>query len=86
MELSEMQPLKQLGDENRRLKYIVAEQTLDIHPLKAVVAKSGRPHRAAREAVGRLRAQGTSLRRACRVIELSTSTWRYERHPDPARL
>src|SRR3954452_23598556 len=39
MELSEMQRLKQLEDENRRLKQIVAEQTLDIHALKAVVAK-----------------------------------------------
>src|SRR5437868_11040018 len=39
MELSEMQRLKQLEDENRRLKHIVAEQTLDIHALKAVVAK-----------------------------------------------
>ena len=48
MELSEMQRLKQLEDENRRLKHIVAEQTLDIQALKAVVAKSGRPHRAAR--------------------------------------
>jgi putative transposase len=38
---------------------------------------------ARREAVGRLRAQGTSLRRACRVIGLSTSTWRYDRQPDP---
>lgn len=38
---------------------------------------------ARREAVGRLRAQGTSLRRACRLIGLSTSTWRYERQPDP---
>ena len=37
---------------------------------------------ARREAVGRLRAQGTSLRRACRLIGLSTSTWRYERQPD----
>src|SRR3954465_7813042 len=41
MELSEMQRLKQLEDENRRLKHIVAEQTLDIHALKAVVAKKG---------------------------------------------
>ena len=48
MELSEMQRLKQLEDENRRLKHIVAEQTLDIQALKAVVAESGRPHRAAR--------------------------------------
>src|SRR5947209_4287690 len=38
---------------------------------------------ARREAVGRLRAQGTSLRRACRVIGLSTSTWRCDRQPDP---
>jgi putative transposase len=30
LELSEMQRLKQLEDENRRLKHIVAEQTLDI--------------------------------------------------------
>src|SRR6266496_2608844 len=37
MELSEMQRLKQLDDENRRLKQIVAEQTLDIRALKAVV-------------------------------------------------
>jgi putative transposase len=39
MELSEMQRLKQLEDENRRLKHIVAEQVLDIQALKAVVAK-----------------------------------------------
>ena len=36
---SEMRRLKQLEDENRRLKHIVAEQTLDIQALKAVVAK-----------------------------------------------
>lgn len=39
LELSEVQRLKQLEDENRRLKQIVAEQTLDIQALKAVVAK-----------------------------------------------
>jgi putative transposase len=39
MELREMQRLKQLEDENRRLKQIVAEQTLHIQALKAVVAK-----------------------------------------------
>ena len=39
IELSEMQRLKQLEDENRRLKQIVAEQSLDIQALKAVVAK-----------------------------------------------
>lgn len=39
LELSELQRLKQLEDENRRLKHIVAEQTLDIQALKAVVGK-----------------------------------------------
>ena len=34
---------------------------------------------ARREAVGWLQTRGTSLRRACRVIGLSTATWRYER-------
>ena len=39
MQLSEMQRLKQVEDENRRLKQIVAQQTLDIQALKAVVTK-----------------------------------------------
>ena len=39
LERSELQRLKQLEDENRRLKHIVAEQTLDIQALKAVVGK-----------------------------------------------
>ena len=39
IELSEMQRLQQVEDENRRLKQIVAEQTLDIQAFKAVVAK-----------------------------------------------
>jgi putative transposase len=33
---------------------------------------------ARREAVGWLQADGTSLRRACRVVGLSTATWRYQ--------
>ena len=39
LELGEMQRLKQLEDENRRLKQILGEQTLDIQALKGVVAK-----------------------------------------------
>jgi putative transposase len=34
---------------------------------------------ARREAVGWLQMRGTSLRRACRVVGLSTATWRYQR-------
>jgi hypothetical protein len=58
MELSEMQRLKQLEDEHRRLKHIVAEQTLDIQALKVVVAKCGKPI-VRREAVGWLRGRYT---------------------------
>ena len=39
LELSEAKRLKQLEEENRQLKHIVAEQTVDIRALKAVLAK-----------------------------------------------
>lgn len=78
MELSEMQRLKQLEDENRRLKQIVAEQTLDIPGAQGGRRKKVVAPIARREAVGWLQTRGTSLRRACRVVGLSTATWRYQ--------
>ena len=39
LEVSEARRLKQLEDENRQLKHVVAELTLDNRALKAVVAK-----------------------------------------------
>lgn len=39
MEVSEARRLKELEDENRRLKKLVAEQALDIDMLKAVNSK-----------------------------------------------
>ncbi|MCC7009011.1 MAG: transposase [Acidobacteria bacterium] len=41
LELSERQRVKQLEDESRRLKHVVAEQALDIQALKAVLEKKG---------------------------------------------
>jgi putative transposase len=38
MELSEAKRLRQLEEENRQLKHIVAEQAMDIRALEAVVA------------------------------------------------
>ena len=38
--VSEARRLRSLEDENRRLKNIVADQTLDIQALKAVVSKN----------------------------------------------
>jgi putative transposase len=39
LEVSEARRLRQLEDENRRLKHLVAEQVLDIQALKGVLAK-----------------------------------------------
>lgn len=39
MEVSEAKRLRQLEEENRQLKHIVAEQAVDIRGLKAVVTK-----------------------------------------------
>ena len=39
LEVSETRRLRQLGDENRRLKHIVAEQVLDLQALRGVLAK-----------------------------------------------
>lgn len=40
MEVSEMKRLKALEDENRRLKHIVADLTLDVQALKAINSKN----------------------------------------------
>ncbi len=39
MDVNEARRLKQLEDENRRLKHMVADQALDIQALKAVLEK-----------------------------------------------
>jgi hypothetical protein len=70
MELSEMQHLE---GENRRSKQFVAEQTLDIQALRAVVATKLMSAIARREAVGWLLTTGASLRRA---VASPGSAWR----------
>ena len=40
LEVSDVKKLRQLEDENRRLKQMVAEQALDIQVLKAITAKN----------------------------------------------
>jgi putative transposase len=41
MEVSDAKRLKQLEDENRRLKKLVADQALDIQMLKDICSKNG---------------------------------------------
>ena len=40
MEVNEVRKMKALADENRRLKQIVADQTLDIQALRAINSKN----------------------------------------------
>ncbi len=64
MKSEEAKRLKQLEEENRRLKEIVADQQLDIKMLKCVAEETGKPfseargRRAASRAVRCLRAKG----------------------------
>ena len=66
MSVSDAQRLKQLEDENRRLKHIVADQTLDIQALKAVLGKKWLrpPPGAARRASSRTSCISASAGRA----------------------
>ncbi|MEO1333140.1 MAG: IS3 family transposase [Myxococcota bacterium] len=79
MEVSEAKRLRALEDENRRLKQMVAEQALDIQMLKAVNAKKLVSPAMKREAVSWLQADfRVSQRRACRVLELALTSYRYK--------
>jgi putative transposase len=41
MQVSDVKRLRQLEDENRRLKHLVADLSLDKEAMKAVIAKNG---------------------------------------------
>ena len=41
MDVNEARRLRQMEDENRRLKHLVADLSLDREVLKAVIAKNG---------------------------------------------
>jgi putative transposase len=41
MQVSDARKLRQLEDENRRLKHMVADLSLDKEAMKAVIAKNG---------------------------------------------
>jgi hypothetical protein len=70
--------LRQLEDENRRLKQMVAEQALDIQALKAITAKTLVRPKAKRTTATLLVVRfGLSQRRVCRLVALDRNTLRY---------
>ncbi|MGV2496020.1 IS3 family transposase [Pelagerythrobacter aerophilus] len=85
---SEMRRLRELEDENGRLKKIVADLTLDREMLQDVIKpKALRPDRK-REIIDEVRQDWqVTIRRACAALHFDRSTYHYRsRRPDPAFL
>jgi putative transposase len=78
MDSSETKRLKQLEDENRKLKHVVAELTLDNRALKDVLSKKLVAPVGLRAAVSHIEMEyERSERHACRLLGLARSTHRY---------
>ncbi len=83
MEASDIKKMKDLEDENRRLKQMFADLSLECRALKDVIEKALKPA-IKRELVSYLTAQfAMSLRQACRILSLSRTVFRYQ--PDTRR-
>ena len=79
--------LKQLEDENAKLKKIVADLSLDREMLQEVSAEKCKAWSQARAGETICGDWGVSIRRACRVLEFDTSTYHYSsRRPEQAGL
>lgn len=79
MYVAEAQRLNRLEDENRRLKQLVADLSLDKEALKSVIQKNGWSLPALRAEVAFIEAEhGLSERRACKLLGMERSTYRYE--------
>nr|WP_314961104.1 IS3 family transposase [Bradyrhizobium cosmicum] len=85
MDVSEAKRLKQLEEENAKLKKLLAEQMLDAAALRELLSKKLVGPAAQREAVAHLQAElGVSERRACSIISADRKMIRYRscRRPD----
>lgn len=71
VEVSDVKKLRQLEEENRRLKQMVAEQARDIQALKAITAKNWQSPRRRGGRQQRIVARfGLNQRRVCRFVSL----------------
>jgi putative transposase len=77
------QRLRSLEDENRRLKQLVADLGLDKEALKAIVRKKRMELVGLRADAGFAMEQfSISERRACKLVGMDRSSYRYEPRPD----
>ncbi|MCW8194509.1 IS3 family transposase [Proteobacteria bacterium 005FR1] len=82
MEASDVKRLKELEDENRRLKAMYAELSMEYRIVKDIVGKKAIKPAIRRQLVDYAREEhGASLRQACRAVGISDSVYRYQ--PDP---
>lgn len=75
--VSELRHLKQLEDENARLKRLVADLSLDKQMLQEVVQKTVKPVRKRELANFLIQAYRVSIRRATAVLQLRQATYFY---------
>ncbi|HET9101361.1 MAG TPA: IS3 family transposase [Acidobacteriaceae bacterium] len=83
MDVSEAQRLRQMEDENRRLKQLVADLSLDREVLKGVIPKKRLELAGLREDVAFAQGEyAMSERTACKLLGVERSSYRYEPRPD----
>ena len=84
LESDQVRELKQLQEENTRLKRVVAELTLDKVMLQDVLGKKFSSPRGKRPMVIYLcQHYGVSERRSCRTLRFNRTTHLYQSHRDP---
>ncbi|MFC1496302.1 IS3 family transposase [Candidatus Margulisiibacteriota bacterium] len=82
MSVSDARKLKSLEEENRKLKHIVADLTLDNRALKGIPLKKLLKPKAKREAVNYVTGSfGLSIRKSCGLVSLSKSVFCYKPKP-----
>ncbi len=85
MDVSDAKRLRSLEEENNKLKRLLADALLDDAALKYGFTKVVSPH-ARREAVAALKTERQFYeRRACGLMNISTSLLRYRAPPDTSR-
>ncbi|MFZ9387272.1 MAG: IS3 family transposase [Chitinophagaceae bacterium] len=81
MEVSDVRKMKELEEENSKLKRIVANLTLENDAIKTVLEKKLRRPDDKREAVELLVQEKLSVRRACKIVSLPRSVMNYQKVP-----
>ena len=81
LEAADVKRLKQLEQENARLKKMLAERDLELDVMKESTQKSGEPAR--RQQVAYAKARSLSERRACALMSVARSALRQIRRPQP---